>query len=387
VADATGSDQIGARDAVALLRAIKPYRLPERVIEEACARGALSAALYVIDIDGSCLMKLAGEARFGDAINLPVGVGPEIPVEAIGDVAARVGVELPGVETLAMRVRDRALGVLVTEGGDPAIMQTLADQAGLALELAGGYTDALHRARRRKAVEPAAEIQQDLLPPRIAVLEHAVLAGGVLPGYEVGGDFFDYAENEEGVWLAVGDAMGKGTAAAAMSSVAVGALRAARRNGDDLTAMALLIHETIFDLTGGDSFLTAILSLWDAEAQTLRWINCGHPRPLVVAAGGSVKELRGEPTHPLGLFGRRREFVASEHPLGSGERLLLFSDGVSERRGPEGKPIGVQWLTSLIVETTRMTAARTIREIQDAVVNVSRQPLRDDATLLMLAAH
>ena len=83
-------------------------------------------------------------------------------------------------------------------------------EAALAMEMAAGYTDVVHAARRRQSVNPAAEIQQNLLLPRIAIVSGFAVAGGVLPGYEIGGDFFDYADNPDGVWLAVGDALGKG---------------------------------------------------------------------------------------------------------------------------------------------------------------------------------
>jgi serine phosphatase RsbU (regulator of sigma subunit) len=377
----------GGLDAVSLLRALVSHRLPAVVLDEARARGARSAALYVIDIDGSCLMKLDGDEPFPDVLDLPFGVGPEMPVEAIAGVAAHVQMKLADTATLAMRVRDRAVGVLLATGGDRHALQELADQAGLALELDGGYTDVLHRARRRRTVEPAAEIQQDLMPPRIAALHRGSVAAGVLPGYDVGGDFFDYAENAEGLWLTVADAMGKGTAAAAMSSIAIGALRAARRNNDDLHAVATLMHETILQLTDGDSYTTAIVALWDADAQILRWINCGHPRPLLLDPGGSVEELRGVPVPPLGLLGRGREFPIAEHRFGPGQRLLLYSDGVSERRDAEGRPMGVDRVKALLAETAGQTAAHSVRQIQNAVTDRSRRPLRDDATLLVLNAH
>jgi phosphoserine phosphatase RsbU/P len=181
--------------------------------------------------------------------------------------------------------------------------------------------------------------------------------------------------------------MGKGTTAAAMSSIAIGALRAARRNGDDLHDVVALMHETILDLTGGESFLTAIIALWDVDAQMLRWINCGHPRPLLLDPGGSVQELRGSAVPPLGLLGRRRSFPISEHALGSGQRLLLYSDGVSERRDAEDRPMGVERVKTVLAETEEETAARAVRRLQDAVTNLSRRPLRDDATLLALSAH
>ena len=78
------------------------------------------------------------------------------------------------------------------------------------MELAGGYTDVFDAARRRKETHAAAELQQSLLPPRIARIGGGEIAGSVLPAYEVGGDWFDYVENRDGAWLAVADAVGKG---------------------------------------------------------------------------------------------------------------------------------------------------------------------------------
>ena len=77
-------------------------------------------------------------------------------------------------------------------------------------------------------------MQQNLLPPRIARVRGGRLAGGVLPGYDVAGDFIDHADNPDGVWLAVADAVGKETAAGALAAVAIGALRASRRSGEGL---------------------------------------------------------------------------------------------------------------------------------------------------------
>ncbi|MGH2873555.1 MAG: hypothetical protein ACRDL5_13980 [Solirubrobacteraceae bacterium] len=117
-----------------------------------------------------------------------------------GLVADRVG-----TSTLwPMVVRDRVMGFLLARDASAVDLGAFAGQAALALELASGYTDAVHAVRRRKDIEPAAEIQQNLLPPRLARVEGADLAGGVLPGYDVGGDFFDYAGNADGLWLVVG---------------------------------------------------------------------------------------------------------------------------------------------------------------------------------------
>jgi serine phosphatase RsbU (regulator of sigma subunit) len=285
-----------------------------------------------------------------------------------------------------MVVRDRVMGFLLARDRSGVDLEALGGQAGLALELASGYTDALHAVRRRKDTQPAAEIQQNLLPPRLARVSGADVAGGVLPGYDVGGDFFDYAGNADGLWLVVADATGKGNSAAALSSLAIGALRAARRGGAGLQEAASLADEAISSLDM-HRYLTAVLGSWDADGYRLRWINCGHPTPLIVRSDGRVDELDGERTYPLGMRFSERRFPVLSAVVGPGDRVLLYSDGVSERRTADGSRIGEDGLRAVLAELGPRSAAATVRGLQDAVITASPEPLRDDATLLVIAPH
>jgi hypothetical protein len=252
----------GQPDAGELLRASVPHLVPERVVEVASTRAGCPVAAYVLDVEGSFALRLAGDAaRFPERIRAPVGVGPEIMPEALPQLRGLV-IDRVGPSTLwPMVVRDRVMGFLLARDRPAVDLEALAGQAALALELASGYTDALHAVRRRKDTSPAAEIQQNLLPPRLARVNGADVAGGVLPGYDVGGDFFDYAGNADGLWLVVADATGKGNSAAALSSLAIGALRAARRAGAGLQEAAQLADEAILALDM-ERYLTMVLGSW-----------------------------------------------------------------------------------------------------------------------------
>ena len=220
-----------------LLGASLPHLVPERVVEVASARAGCPVAAYVLDVEGSFALRLAGDVdRFPERIRAPVGVGPEIIPEALPQLRQLVIDRVGPCMLWPMIVRDRVMGFLLARDRLAVDLGAFGGQAGLALELISGYTDALHAVRRRKDTQPAAEIQQNLLPPRLARVDRADVAGGVLPGYDVGGDFFDYAANADGLWLVVADATGKGNSAAALSSLAIGALRAARRAGAGLEA-------------------------------------------------------------------------------------------------------------------------------------------------------
>jgi serine phosphatase RsbU (regulator of sigma subunit) len=373
-------------DAAEMLGEAPPHAVAERVVAEASRLAGGPVAAYVIDLDGSCVIRLAGDAaEFPDHINAPLGIGPEVPVESLPALERYLADALGSSTVVPLLVRDRIVGLLVAREPPAHALDDLARQAALALELASAYTDDIHSVRRRKDVQPAAEIQQNLLPPRLARVEGADVAGGVLPGYDVGGDFFDYASNAEGLWLVVADAVGKGNVAAALSSVAVGALRSARRSGSGLEEAARLTHQTVMETGDVGRFLTAVIAIWDPGRERLRWILCGHPTPLVLRADGSIEELDEGRTYPLGLFEEDRDFAVAETHLGRGDRLVLYSDGVSERRTPNGGFFGVDRVREVLSETDGASAAVTARTLQDAVIDASPAPMRDDATLLVVA--
>jgi hypothetical protein len=375
----------GAPDAGELLGGSLAHLVPERVVEVASAQAGCPVAAYVLDVEGSFALRLAGDAdRFPERIRAPVGVGPEIIPEALPQLRELLIDRVGPCVLWPMVVRDRVMGFLLARDRSRVDLEAFAGQAGLALELASGYTDAVHAVRRRKDTQPAAEIQQNLLPPRLARVNGASVAGGVLPGYDVGGDFFDYAGNADGLWLVVADATGKGNSAAALSSLAIGALRAARRAGAGLEEAARLVDDAIFSLDM-QLYLTAVVGCWDADGHQLRWINCGHPTPLIVRADGRVDELDGERTYPLGMRFSERRFPVLRAAVGPGDRLLLYSDGVSERRTGDGGRIGEDGLRAILTELGPRSAAVTVRGLQDAVIESSPEPLRDDATLLVIA--
>ena len=363
-----------------------PALLPRRIVTLAEESAGCRVAVYVVDLDGSVLSRLVGdESHFPESISAPIGVGPEIAEAQLEKLRRICDSRLPESALVAMVVGGRATGALLCERAPERDLTQLAGDAAIALELTGGYTDVVHATRRRKEIRPAAEIQADLLPPRLASLESADLACGILPSYDVAGDFFDYAANEDGLWLCVADAMGKGNEAAALSSLAVGALRSARRGGSTLEQTAALVDATVTSTGSSVRFLTAVLAHWHAASSRFRWLNAGHPPPVLLRADGSYEELVGSGTYPLGLSEHERDFRVNERRLGAGERVLVYTDGVTERRYPDGGLLGVEGLAPALRGGAEVPAAIVIRELQDAVLNASPAPLRDDATLLLLA--
>jgi AcrR family transcriptional regulator len=216
-----GRDRPLPLDPIHVLDVVAPPVLPEQLVAEAQRLANVSLALYVLDIDGSHLLRIAGPERLPERIEAPLAIGPELDSDGLSELRARL-VDYPGVEVVPMWLRGRAIGVMLTIGRPRPEVTELARQAAAAIVLADRYTDAFARAQRRKQPTAAAEMQQSLLPPRITRITGGEVAGNVLPTYEVAGDWFDVVENPDGVWLALADGLGGGTRACASSGRAFG---------------------------------------------------------------------------------------------------------------------------------------------------------------------
>jgi serine phosphatase RsbU (regulator of sigma subunit) len=282
-------------------------------------------------------------------------------------------------------LRNRATAVLLATRDPAGSLDSFARDVAPHFELASGYTDVIDRARRRRRTSAAAEVQQDLLAPRITPIAGGEIAGTLLPAYDVGGDWFDHAENPEGAWLTVADAMGKGARATAVSALALAALRGARRAGDSLEECCQAVHATVGELGVSEpTFLTAVISTWHAASRTLAWVCCGHPPPLLVTAGGSSEELTSPVALPLGLpDASPRSFERGERHLYSGDRVIIYSDGITERRTATAR-FGIDGLLAVVRSAEDTSPVATAAAIESAVLGASDERMSDDATQLIL---
>jgi serine phosphatase RsbU (regulator of sigma subunit) len=380
-----GRERPLALEVTRVLDEVPPHLVPDQLVAEARRAAGVAVALYVVDIDGSHLLRLAGSPEFPERIEDPPALGPEIVPEGLPEFYVRLQQQLPGCVAEPLWLRGRVLGLLLCVGNPVAPLADIAKQGAAALELANDYTDSIEAARRHKPTTPAAEIQQNLFPPRIARIAGAQLAGVLLPSYEVGGDWFDFVENRDGAWLAIADASGTGPTAAGLGAAALGALRAARRDGADLPDAVALMHTTVCALEDESFYITAIVARWHAATAKFRWINCGHPGPYLVDAQGEFAELETPPYPALGTGGENRRFAASERQLGTGDRLILVTDGITGRRMHGGGTFGLEGVRAAIDDAADPTAARTAMAIQRAVTDCWKEPLEDDGTVIVMA--
>jgi serine phosphatase RsbU (regulator of sigma subunit) len=369
-------------DAIQVLDVVPPALLPEQLVAEAQRIAGVPVALYVLDIDGTHLLRIAGPQRLGDQIEAPLAVGPELDGDGLLALRQHLG-KNPGTQTFPLWLRGRAIGVMIAFGRPRQSLLEMARQAAAAITLADRYTDAFAQAQRRKQPKAAAEIQQSLLPPRIMRITGGEVAGNVLPTYEVAGDWFDVIENAEGIWITVADGLGGSTRAAASSAVALGALRASRRSGADIMEALVVMHQTLREMPGPRAEMTAVAARWDPGTAEVRIANCGHVAPVILRADGDVEHLRFAKGRGLGGRASPRP-IEGIWSLASGDRLLMVSDGVV-KAGEGQAGLGVDGLIEAALRSERQTAADTVRKVHTAVLDASGGQLEDDATVVCLS--
>jgi serine phosphatase RsbU (regulator of sigma subunit) len=371
-----------ASDPLELLDEPTLARVAERIVDEAQAIAGAPVALYVGDLDGRSLRGVTGDDGLPDQLESTQLIGPEIPASH----AAALALALPqGATVLPLTLRGRALSVLVFSEAPAGDVEALVARGAAALELAERYTDLLASARRHRACSAAAELQQDLMPPRIARLEGAEVACSILPAYDVGGDWIDHCAMAGGGWLGVADAVGKGAQASAISAIALGAYRATRRGGGDLADAAESIHTALLALEVPDIFMTAVLASWDGPSSTLTWLRCGHPAPMVWHAERGLRELEGGDGPVLGLERLDPPTEAASATIATDELVILVSDGVLERTAPGGEPFGEDGLRLALAGMHAPSAIAAASAVLQGVATTYDGPLRDDASVVVLA--
>jgi serine phosphatase RsbU (regulator of sigma subunit)/PAS domain-containing protein len=286
-------------------------------------------------------------------------------------------------------VGDRVIGTMqlatTSESGrmlgtaDIELVEELARRAAIAVDHARVHAVRTHI---------ATTLQRSLLPPRLPVipgLEIAARFRAAGTATEVGGDFYDLFEGRENWMVMMGDVTGKGPGAAAITSLARYTMRTAAQYEDDPTAMLRRLNATLGSDPERRQICTAVCvgvkpPAGGAAGVGLQVVCAGHPSPLLVAADGSVRPV-GRPGTLLGAFAEGRWSVA-DVALGPGDALVLYTDGVTDTRGPDSR-FGTERLEALLRDIGPADAETIAGGIDAALQAFGEQ--RDDVAVLVLS--
>ena len=366
---------------------IIPDELPGLVEEHGRRAGARAARVHLVDLDQRGLVPLPRPDDDTPASTEVVPVDDTAAGESYREVRVVVRDDV-GTRSYWVPMIDgtERLGVIRFDfeaAGPEPDLDLLRALSALTAELVmskRAYGDFFEVARRRTPVSVEAELLWQLLPPLTFATEDLVIAGSSFPPTTSAATPSTTASTAC-AHLAIFDAMGHGLNAGLMATTAVAAYRNSRHEHMDLDAAARHVSRTLTDQFGESSYVTGVLASLDHRSGQLSWRSAGHPPPLVLRHGHEpeLQAVGGQP------FGVGPVSAALQTQLEPGDRLLLYTDGITEAHAPTASRSGWNGSPSWSRSTPRW---RWRRKRCAGSCTRSRPrappPIRDDATLVML---
>src|SRR5258705_7219064 len=261
------------------------------------------------------------------------------------------------------------------------VLTTLASVAAIRVETNRLIESRLEQERLERELQLASEIQQRFQPTAPPQVPGYVLHGIRYPCYEIGGDYYDFIEREDGrLVIALGDVSGKGTAAALLMSSLHAAVHAQSASHDSLVATISAVNRYLADNIPANRFVTLFYAELEPESGALSFLNAGHNPPLIVHAAGTVEQLASGGL-PLGIK-RDAEYREGRTQLLYGDVLCIYSDGVTEAVSPAGEEFGPTRLYEVVSRNIDASAAGIRDRIESSLTKFSQgTSAADDITL------
>jgi sigma-B regulation protein RsbU (phosphoserine phosphatase) len=239
--------------------------------------------------------------------------------------------------------------------------------------------------RARSEIEIARNVQQRLFPPASHHLAKTDYAGRCAPAREVGGDYYDFFDPAPGVLgFVLADVSGKGIAAALLMANLQGCFRShAAIALDSPRSLLCAVNRLFYDSTPPEQFATLFFGQYDERTGRLRYVNCGHPAPVVIA--GDCLQRLGSTATVLGAF-RQWDCEERSVQLGAGDTLVAFSDGVTEAGIEAGEEFGEERLIEIVQRLRHGSVDELIGGLIEAAQ--AEAPVQgDDITVVALRAR
>ncbi len=263
------------------------------------------------------------------------------------------------------------------------VLTTLASVAAIRVQNARLMEQQLETVRLERELQVASEIQQRFQPASAPIVAGYELQGISFPCYEIGGDYYDFIQREDGrLIVALGDVSGKGPAAALLMSSLHAAVHAHSDMHNSLAKTIGAVNRYLVDSTPANRFVTLFYAELDPKNGSLAFLNAGHNPPLIVHAGGTMEQLAAGGL-PLGIMANA-DFREGKTKLHPGDVLVIYSDGVSEAVNPNGEEFGPTRLYETVARNLDASAAGIRDRIESALTKFCQgTPAADDITLVI----
>jgi phosphoserine phosphatase RsbU/P len=290
--------------------------------------------------------------------------------------------DAPAVSTIGLLYVDKQTVTQVFSDQDLELFETLAGHAAIAIENARLHQEEMEKRQLEEEFKIAREIQQTLLPKTPPELAHTQFSGVNIQCRAIGGDYYDFIPlGGDQIGVVIADVAGKGCSAALLTSMAQGMFLSEACAERSAAETISRVNHHLAQKNPSGKFVTAFYGVL-TDVGEFRYCNAGHNPPLLVTAAGEVRPLR-EGGMVMGIF----DNVPYEQGVvswNSGDRLVFFTDGVTEAQSKTLEEFGDERLLELIMTHRTLSAEEMKVRIMERLTEFTAGVLQhDDITLIV----
>lgn len=254
-------------------------------------------------------------------------------------------------------------------------------------ELKAAQEQLIEKERLERELKVAADIQMSILPDKLPVHDRFDFGGRILPARQVGGDFYDvFRLGENRIGVLIGDVADKGVPSAIFMARAHALIIAEAESSASPGDVLRMANKHITRLEKSTQFVTALYGVLDTETGEFSYARAGHEPPLLLHDHGDVHRLPHKPGMALGLW---ENIALDEYSLflPKGSLLMMFTDGMTDCRNPNGEPFGLERIKITMAGLWSATAQSSCDQLFDKLMAYqSGSKQDDDVTLVAIHA-
>lgn len=238
--------------------------------------------------------------------------------------------------------------------------------------------------QQEQELTKAREIQEGLLPKKLPQVRGLEVAGAWQPASTVGGDYFDVLRfSETKIGVCIGDVVGKGISAALLMANLQASFRAFASEAVSPGTLVGKLNEVISSNIAADKFITFCYCAIDVTDNRATYASAGHCPPILFHKSGEAVPMKEGGT-PLGIFPDRK-YEDTGLQLESGDRLVLYTDGLTEAMNSDEQEFGELRLLELGSRSIALSASEMLAAIKKEAVSFCNGSFQDDFTLVVVA--
>jgi serine phosphatase RsbU (regulator of sigma subunit) len=303
----------------------------------------------------------------------------------LGSVRSVMAVPLSvNQQVIGMIYVDSPMSVNVFTDDDLRCLTTIASVAAIKIENALLLEQRIDNERMKQQLNSARDIQSRLLPVNPPPIPCYDMTGISFPCFEVGGDYFDFIQQEnDRLVITLGDVSGKGMDAAILMSSLHAAVRAQAETSASVSELVTRINHYLYQTTPANKFVTLFCGQLDCKVHALRYTNAGHNPPLLIRQGGTVVYLEAGGL-PVGIT-EHTIYEEDTTAFEPGDVLIIYSDGISEALNQQGEEFTAERLIEVVQKNAHCGAPQLRDRIDEVLLQFmgTASPV-DDMTLVIV---